>query len=71
MEEHEVKIVKIQEKNIFKNIEVEYYQKECLFAINDLKINIVKSSDLDIEIDLKEDSKLNFNININVYINAN
>jgi len=50
--------------NVNKNIQVEYYKKECLFAINDLKINISKDSDLDIEIDLKEDSKLNFNINI-------
>ena len=50
--------------NVNKNIQVEYYRKECLFAINDLKINVCKSADLDIEIDLKEDSKLNFNINI-------
>lgn len=59
--------------NVSKNIQVEYYKKECLFAINDLKINISKDSDLDIEIDLKEDSKLNFNINIepNVKLNLN
>ena len=50
--------------NVSKNIQVEYYQKEFLFAINDLKINVTKDSVLDIEIDLKEDSKLNFNINI-------
>jgi len=59
--------------NVSKNIEVEYYKKECLFAINDLKINITKNSILDIEIDLKEDSKLNFDINIspNVVLNLN
>ncbi len=59
--------------NVSKRIEVEYYKKECLFAINDLKINVTKDSDLDIEIDLKEDSKLNFDINIesNVRLNLN
>ena len=59
--------------NVSKYIEIEYYKKECLFAINDLKINITKDSKLDIEIDLKEDSKLNFNINVenNVKLNLN
>ena len=50
--------------NVSKYVQVEYYQKECLFAINDLKININKDSNLDIEINFKEESKLNFNINI-------
>ena len=59
--------------NVNNNIKVEYYKKECLFAINDLKININKDSALDIEIDLKEDSKLNFDINIddNVKLDLN
>lgn len=59
--------------NVNKNIQVEYYKKECLFAINDLKINVCKDSDLDIEINLKEDSKINFNINVesNVVLNLN
>ena len=57
--------------NVSKHIEVEYYKKECLFAINDLKINITKNSNLDIEIDLKEDSKLNFNINVNPNVTLN
>ena len=48
--------------NVSKYVQVEYYQKECLFAINDLKINVTKNSNLDIEIYLKEDSKLNFDI---------
>ena len=59
--------------NVSKYIEVEYYKKECLFAINDLKINVTKDSNLDIEINFKEDTKLNFNINIenNVKLDLN
>ena len=59
--------------NVNNNINVEYYKKDCLFAINDIKININKNTVLDIEIDLKEDSKLNFDINIeeNVSLNLN
>ena len=59
--------------NVNQNIKVEYLKKECLFAINDLKINIIKDSDLEIEIDLKEDIKLNFNISIkdNTQLNLN
>lgn len=63
----------LEKANVSKNIQIEYYQKEALFAINDLKINVIKDSDLQIEIDLKEDSKLNFNITIqdNVKLNLN
>ena len=50
--------------NVSKNIQVEYYEKECLFSINDLKINISDNSELDIEINLKDDNKINLNINI-------
>ena len=72
---NKIKVVNdnLEKANVSKYIEVEYYRKECLFAINDLKINVTKNSDLDLEIDLKEDSKLNFNINIenNVKLNLN
>lgn len=72
---NKIKVVNdnLELSNVNKNIEVEYYKKECLFAINDLKININKDSYLDIEIDFKEESKLNFNINIkpNVKLNLN
>ena len=63
---NKIKVVNdnLEKANVSKNIQVEYYRKECLFAINDLKINVVKDSNLDIEIDLKEDSKLNFDITI-------
>ena len=63
---NKIKVVNdnLEKANVSKHVQIEYYRKECLFAINDLKINITKDSDLDIEIDLKEDSKLNFNINI-------
>ena len=64
--------------NVSKNIQVEYYEKECLFSINDLKINISDNSELDIEINLKDDNKINLNINIeankklnlNIYTNS-
>ena len=49
--------------NVCKNIHIEYYRKECIFGINEVKIVVTKDSDLDIEIKLKEDTKLNFNIN--------
>ena len=72
---NKIKVVNdnLEKANVSKNIQIEYYRKECLFAINDLKINVTKNSDLDIEIELKEDSKLNFNINIepNVKLNLN
>lgn len=72
---NKIKVVNdnLEKANVSKYIQVEYYRKECLFAINDLKINVSKSSYLDIEVILKEDSKLNFNINIdpNVKLNLN
>jgi len=72
---NKIKVVNdnLELSNVNKNVEVEYYKKEYLFAINDLKININKDSNLDIEIDFKEESKLNFNINIkpNVKLNLN
>ena len=72
---NKIKVVNdnLEKANVSKHIQIEYYQKEYLFAINDLKINVTKNSDLEIEIDLKEDSRLNFNINIeaNVVLNLN
>lgn len=50
--------------NVSNNISVEYYEKECLFAINELIINVKKDETLEIEIDLKKDTKLNFSINL-------
>ena len=47
------------------SIEIEYIKKECLFAISEIKINVIQDSSLFINIDLKEDTKLNFNISIN------
>lgn len=61
----------LQKANVSKNINVEYYQKECLFAINELKINVKNDSDLEIEINLEENTKLNFSINIEENVNLN
>ena len=70
---NKIKVVNdnLEKANVSKYVQVEYYRKECLFAINDLKINVTKDSELDIEVDLKEDSKLNFNINIDSNVNLN
>lgn len=63
----------LEKANVSKNINIEYYQKECLFAINEIKLNIKKDEDLEVEINLKEDTKLNFNITLeeNVKLNLN
>lgn len=70
---NKIKVVNdnLDKVNINKNIQIEYYEKECLFAINEIKLNIIEDSDLKIEINLKEDSKLNFNITVldNVKLN--
>ena len=50
--------------NVSKYVNIEYYKKEELFAINDIKINILKSTILDIDINFKEEGKINFVINI-------
>lgn len=59
--------------NINKEIHVEYYEKECMFGINEIKIVVTHSTDLEILINLKNESKLNFNINIpdNVNLSLN
>ena len=49
--------------NVSKNIHIEYFKKECIFGINEVKIVVTKDSVLDIEIKLEEETKLNFNIN--------
>lgn len=57
--------------SVSNDISVEYYEKECLFGINEIKLVIENSSDLQIEINLKEDTKLNFNINLREGVNLN
>lgn len=57
--------------NVSKNIHIEYFEKECIFGINEVKIVVTKDSDLEIEIKLKEETKLNFNINIKENVNLN
>ncbi|MBQ2946813.1 MAG: SufD family Fe-S cluster assembly protein [Bacilli bacterium] len=59
--------------NVSKNIHIEYYRKECIFGINEVKIVVTKDSLLDIEIKLKEDTKLNFSISVleNVNLDLN
>ena len=57
--------------NVSKNIHIEYYRKECIFGINEVKIVVTHDSNLDIEINLKEETKLNFNINVKENVNLN
>ena len=70
-----IKIVNDDLKGISvnKSINVEYYKKECLFGINEIKISVEKSSDLEIDINLLEETKLYFNINVfkDVKLNLN
>ena len=57
--------------NVSKDIHIEYYRKECIFGINEVKIVVTKDSNLDIEIKLKEATKLNFNISVEKDIKLN
>lgn len=70
---NKIKVVddNLEKVSINKNIQIEYYEKECLFAINEIKINVIKDSDLEIEINLKEHTKLNFNINVEKNVKLN
>lgn len=70
---NKIKVVddNLEKVNVNKNIQIEYYEKECLFAINEIKINVIKDSDLEIEINLKEHTKLNFNINVEENVKLN
>lgn len=68
---NKIKVVKdnLEIANVSKDIQVEYYKKEGLFAINELKINAIGNSKLCIEVNLEEDSKFNFDINIKENVN--
>ena len=61
---NKIKIIddSIEKLNINNNIKIEYYEKEALFGISEIKIVIEKSSNLEIEINLKNETKLSFNI---------
>ena len=61
----------LENLSLNKGINIEYIKKECLFGINEIKINVVKNTNLDIDIDLKEDTKLNFNIIVAANVNLN
>ena len=63
---NKIKVVddNLEKVNVDNSIKIEYYEKECLFAINEIKIVITNSSVLELEINLKENTKLNFNINV-------
>ena len=63
---NKIKVVddNLDKVNVNNNINIEYYKKEMLFAINEIKITINKSTDLELEIKLKKDTKLNININV-------
>ena len=61
----------LESANVCKNIHIEYYRKECIFGINEVKLVITKDTELEIEIKLEEETKLNFNINILDNVNLN
>lgn len=75
---NKIKVVddNLQIVNIKNNIHIEYYEKECLFAINEIKIVVTSdkknhNNDLEIEINLKKDTKLNFGIRLEKDTNLN
>ena len=70
---NKIKIVNdnLEKVSVDDSIQIEYYQKEGLFAINEIKINIIKNTTFDILLNLKVDSRLNFTINIKDNINVN
>ena len=70
---NKIKIVNdnLEKVSVDDSIQIEYYQKEGLFAINEIKINIIKDTTFDILLNLKIDSRLNFTINIKDNINVN
>ena len=49
---------------VSKYINIEYFKSVNFFGLNDIKINIKKSSDLLLEINLKENTKINVNFDI-------
>ena len=63
---NKIKVVNdsIDKVNINKSINVEYYEKESIFGINDIRIIIDKSNDLTIELIIKDETKINFNIEV-------
>ncbi len=70
---NKIKVVDENLKSVRVNdcINIEYFEKECLFAINEIKISVNKSTDLEIEINLSEDNKLNFNIDLKEDVKLN
>ena len=54
----------LKKVNVNKHIKIEYIEKECLFAINDIKIKIDSKTNLELEINIKDDTKLNINIDV-------
>ena len=57
---NKIKVVddNLEKVNINKNeISIEYYQKECLFSINEIKLTIKQDTSLEIEINIKDDTK--------------
>ena len=54
----------LEKINVNDCIKIEYYKKEGLFSINEIKIVVNNSTKLQLDINLKEETKLNFNINV-------
>ena len=50
--------------SVSKNIEIEYFKSVNFFGLNEIKINVTKSSKLLLVINILENTKLNLNFNI-------
>lgn len=56
---------------VSKYINIEYFKSVNFFGLNDIKINIEKTSSLMLEINLKENTKININFDINKDVDFN
>lgn len=61
----------IKAANVSKSIEIEYFKSVNFFGLNEIKINIFKTSELILEINTLENTKFNFNFNINSNVEFN
>lgn len=58
-------------ETILENVEYIFKEKQSLFGINEITLNVSNNSDLNIKLNFKEESKLILNINILQNVNCN
>ena len=63
---NKIKVVddNLESVHINNDISLEYFKSECPFGINEIKLKVNNSQDLNVEINLKEDTRLNLEVNL-------